>query len=281
MRLPVLAIAVLALVAPAGAAETPWQEVAPGVAMRLISTGEINEGGETLVALELDMPEDTKTYWRVPGETGLPLDLDFTASTGIGSHRVLWPYPLREDKNGYLDYVYYGHTVLPLAIDVTDPAARLNIAVTLGVCSDICIPAQAQFALSILDKKPDRPSALRIRQALAEVPLAWDGSGEPVGDVEMVGEQLAVEVAPDLLDSQSLIAATDNGETLFGAPQKSPQADLVLLPILGKTDNSALDGMDVELTFMTDRGAYMVSRSIEAGDGVDTVRIDDEGEPGR
>ncbi|NGP17447.1 hypothetical protein [Devosia aurantiaca] len=55
----------------------------------------------------------------------------------------------------------------------------------------------------------------------------------------------------------------------------------MLLPILGKTDNSALDGMDVELTFMTDRGAYMVSRSIEAGDGVDTVSINDEGEPGR
>jgi DsbC/DsbD-like thiol-disulfide interchange protein len=41
------------------------------VKLRLISTGQIKANGTTLVGLEIDMPETSKTYWRVPGDTGL------------------------------------------------------------------------------------------------------------------------------------------------------------------------------------------------------------------
>jgi DsbC/DsbD-like thiol-disulfide interchange protein len=155
--------------------------------------------------------------------------------------------------------------VLPLAVRVTDPGGMLEITATLGVCSDICIPARASLSIPLTDPSADAPSALRIRQAMAGVPIDWDGDAEAVGAVSLaVPGMLAVEVSPDLFDTASLIAATDQGEPLFGVPQKSPQPNLVLLPILGKTDNSALDGKKVELTFMTERGAYKVRRTIQA-----------------
>jgi DsbC/DsbD-like thiol-disulfide interchange protein len=268
MRFLVQAIAVLIFIVPVQAAETLWQELAPDVSIRLISTGVVTPLGTTIMALELDMPEGTKTYWRVPGETGFPLDLTLAGSTGVGAYEMHWPYPTRDDRDGYLDYVYYGHTILPFEVDVTDKTGTLELAATLGVCSDICIPAQAKFSLPLMDAAPDRASGLRIKQTLAEVPIAWTAAERPIGAVEVMpqADVLAVEVSPDKLDPQSLIVASMDGYPLFGAPQKSQQAGLVLLPILGKTDNSALDGLDVELTFMTESGAFSVSRTIGAGD---------------
>lgn len=265
--LPILALSLLAPVSSALAGETAWQEVAPGVSIRLISAGAPDTAGKALFALEIDMPEDTKTYWRVPGETGLPTELDFSASTGIRGHDQLWPFPLREFSGGYLDYVYFGHTVLPIELDITDPAGTVDLEATLGICSDICVPAQARLTLPASEDHPDAVNALRIRQALADVPLAWDEGSEPAGTVRLLndGSAIAVEIDSTRLDPASLIVAGGADGPVFGAPQKSPQANLVLLPIMGKTDNSALDGMEVELSFMTPMGAFEVSRTIEAG----------------
>lgn len=265
--LSVLVLTLLAPAFPATAGETAWQEVAPGVLVRLISEGAIDASGRTTIALEIDMPENTKTYWRVPGETGLPTDLDFSGSAGVAGHVLHWPLPQRDDAKGYLDYVYYGHTLLPVELAVTDPAGKVRLDAMLGICSDICVPAQAQFELPLTDPARDTANQLRIGQALAEVPILWDAGPEPVGAVlhDSDAAAIAVEIDSAVVDTATLIVAGDIDDPLFGAPQKSPQGNLVLLPIMGKTDNSMLDGMEVELSFMTPRGAYEISRTIEAG----------------
>ncbi len=277
MRLnPVHILVPFCLALPAMAAETAWQEVAPDVSIRLISAGQLTENGKALVALEIDMPESTKTYWRVPGESGLPVDLDFSASNGIAGHAVLWPYPLRESKAGLLDYVYYGHTILPIELDVSGANTVVDVTATLGICSEICVPAQLRLNLPLAEHKPDAANGLRIRQALAEVPIDWTEGASPLGTVSLLPDEAAIAISGlhDGVDPASLIAATPSGEPLFGTPQKSPHGDLVVLPILGKSDNSALDGMDVEVTFMTDMGAYVVSRTIEAGDAGNEAELD-------
>lgn len=249
------------------AGQTGWSELAPGVAIRLVSAGTADAAGRALFALEIDMPEDTKTYWRIPGETGLPLELDFGAASGVALHAQYWPFPEREAKDGYLDYVYFGHTILPFALQIDEPSAVVDVRATLGICSDICMPAQVRLTLPALESERDGANALRIKQAMAAVPIAWETAPEPLGAASLLpdGSALAVGLNGDIVDPRSLIAATETGEPLFGAPQKSPQDNLVLLPILGKTDNSALDDMEVEFSFMTEMGAFAVSRTIEAG----------------
>lgn len=260
-----IAALLLAATAPVLAGETPWQEVAPGVSIRLISAGTVTPQGKANFAIEIDMPDTTKTYWRIPGETGLPISLDLSAARGVTAHHIHWPYPQREVKSGKLDYVYYGHTVLPLEATVTDASAILDIEAILGICSDICIPAQVRLSLPAADAKADAANGLRIRQAMAEVPIAWDAGQDPVGAVEAVPGAVSIAVDEAVLDPSSIIVAAAQTDVLFGAPQKSPQSNLVVLPILGKSDNSALEGLEVEVTFMTDRGAYVVNRAVEAG----------------
>ena len=261
----ILALALAALLAvPAAAGETPWQEVAPGVKLRLISTGQIKANGTTLVGLEIDMPETTKTYWRVPGDTGMPTELDFAGSTGIASHQIEWPYPTRHEGKDYLDYAYFGPTVLPIALTLDAAAPTLALNAVLGVCSDICIPAQASFTLDLAEAKPDRPNGLRLRQWLAMAPIPWEGDTPPIGDVALQpdGKAIGIRLIDPDLDPLSLIAATPSGEPLFGAPQKSPQANLILVPILGKADQIDLEGQDIQLTFITGMGAFEITRSI-------------------
>jgi DsbC/DsbD-like thiol-disulfide interchange protein len=266
MRIVLAATFATLLAAPAGAGETPWQEVSPGVKLRVISTGQIKANGTTLVGLEIDMPETTKTYWRVPGDTGLPTELSIGGSAGIVGHEILWPYPTRDESEDYLDYVYFGPTVLPVELTVEGDMPVVELAVVLGVCSDICVPAQAHFSLPLADAEPDRANGLRIRQALALAPIPWDDDPQPVGNVEYWAEHrmLAVHVSDPDLDPSSLIASTATGEPVFGTPQKSPEPNLVLIPVLGKVDEIDLESRDIQLTFMTGMGAFEVVRPVQA-----------------
>lgn len=262
-----LLIASLALLAaPASAGETPWQEVAPGVKLRLVSTGQIKTNGTTLIGLEIDMPEATKTYWRVPGDTGLQTELDFAGSTGVLGYRILWPYPTRQETPEYLDYAYFGPTLLPVELTVEPGAPSIELDAVLGICSDICVPAQARFSLALADAAADRPNGLRIRQALATWPLPWEGDPQPIGDVELWRDEamLAVRVGDPDVDPASLIAATEAGTPVFGTPQKSPEPNLVLIPIRGKADEIDLAGQVVQLTFLTRMGAFEAERVIGA-----------------
>lgn len=262
-RSAALAIALFAC-GPATGGETPWQEIAPGVQLRLITSGEITADGTTYAALEIDMPANTKTYWRVPGETGLPLEIDLAGSSGVASHKVHWPYPERQKTGEYLDYVYHGPTVLPLELEA-GAGSHLEMKATLGICSDICMPAQAAFSIALAEPVKDAPNSLRIRQALAETPVAWTEPSPVIGDVALTeeGGAIAVKVLDPRVDAASLIAATVPGEPVFGVPQKSPEPNLVLIPILGAENDAALVGEDVQLTFMTEMGAFEVTRPVE------------------
>jgi DsbC/DsbD-like thiol-disulfide interchange protein len=209
------------------------------------------------------MPEDTKTYWQFPGETGLPTELDFTGSEGLVTHEVIWPYPQRDRNQRYANYVYYGPTLLPVELKLNGETARLDVSVVMGVCSEICVPAQARFSLSV-DGAKDMPNGLRIRQAVAMAPIAWDAGEEPIGAVQYrpADRVLAVWVNDADIDPASLIAASATGEAVFGAPQKSPEPNLVLIPVLGKSDEIDLENRPVQLTFTTGMGAYELTRSV-------------------
>jgi DsbC/DsbD-like thiol-disulfide interchange protein len=264
---PAVLTAVLALCAqPAFAGATAWQEVAPGVSVRLISGGDVTADGHTLVGLEIDMPETTKTYWRVPGETGIPTQVDVSRSHGISGHRVRWPYPTIDKQSGYLDYAYFGPTVLPIELQLSGETADLELSATLGVCDEICIPVQVRFEMTLGGEIADRANGLRLRQALAMAPIAWDGGEPPVGSVRYDAGENAVVVDIDTsnIDPASLIGALPDGLPLLGAAQPAPNGRSVHLPVIGSDEAMAatLMGQPMDLVFQTDMGPYLLTRRI-------------------
>lgn len=262
MRVPALLL-IASLSFPAHAGETAWQELAPDTRARLISSDTLKPDGTTTIALEIEMPQSSNTYWRVPGETGIPTELDFAGSTGVKSDQILWPYPAIESKTGYVDYVYRGPVVLPVELQLDGQHADLKVGVTMGICSDVCVPVMAKFELPLSFAAPDRSQGLRITQALAETPLEWDGAGDPVPQVtyDAGADALAVSLSPDV-DPLSLIADDGLAGQLFGAPQKSPEPNLVLVPLLGGDQGRSVEGKPVRLTFMTEMGPFSVERRV-------------------
>lgn len=255
-------IAFVLLIGPALAGAGPWQQVTPDARVRLISADQRDGEGAALIGLEIDMPPQTTTYWRVPGETGIPITLDFSASSGLDDHAVAWPFPERDENAGYIDYVYRGPVVLPIRAQMVGDRAALSAELMMGICDEICVPVSTSLSLDVDLSRSDAGQLLRIRQALAETPIAWDGAGPAVTAVRFDAAQngLILEGLAEEIDPETLIADMGASGPVFGAPQKSPDKRSVLLPLLG----AAPVGMDwtgksVQLTFRTSMGPYEMS----------------------
>lgn len=266
MKTLMAAALLLAAAGPCAAAATDWQQLAPDTRVRLIASEKLEADGTTLAAIELDMPLSTNTYWRVPGESGIPAKLDLSGSKGIVGQQFLWPFPEISVKAGYTDYVYYGPVVIPVRLSVDARAARLEAALTLGICSDICVPAQALFSLPLDFNRPDAGEDIRIAQAMAHIPIPWAGAADPVGEprFDPAEGMLWIPYDPAEVDPGSLIADASESGHLFGAPQKSPQENVVGLPLLGADKSGDLVGGSIRILFMTSNGPFEVERRVKA-----------------
>lgn len=269
MRLLVALLSLL-VASPVVAAATDWQELAPGAKARLISSNAATADGKVRVGLEIDMPPELKTYWRIPGETGIPTTFDFSRSEGVSDHSVHWPYPVIEATPDYTDFVYRGPTVIPIDLSTDGGSLTVDLDLILGICSDICVPAQASFSLPVSLAKSDPGQELRIEQAVSLTPLAAPDDAV-VGPVSLDGEALSVVLHSPDIDPASVIAATADPGVLFGAPQKSPDNGIVILPLLGG-DGQTLVGQPIEITYMTPAGPYWVEREITAAGSTPATR---------
>ena len=251
--LKIVPFVVLTLLAsPALAGASAWQELAPGVNARLISADTIDSADHTLLAgLELDMPKTTRTYWRIPGETGIPPQFDFSGSSGLEPNpQIIWPYPEIDHTEGYTDYIYRGHFVLPMKFNLTGQGlALLNASMTLGICSDICVPAMAKFTLPIALGEPDAVSANGLLLAIQKSPDDWDRPSQPFGAVFARPDGLLIDSLDPSVNPDSIIADVNDPSILFGAPQKGPENGQYFIKLLGEAGPNGLAGRTVQLTF--------------------------------
>jgi DsbC/DsbD-like thiol-disulfide interchange protein len=171
---------------------TPWVEVHAS-RVRLIagrSTSAI--AAPYLAGLEIVMAEGWKTYWRMPGDSGVPPSFDWTGSANLASATVLYPAPIRMPEAGGEAIGYKGSVILPITVQPKNPAQplKLKLALEFGLCREICIPATAVLVLDLaaagapphrlvaaLDRIP-RPEASRHRTdpKLERVAVQRDGA---------------------------------------------------------------------------------------------------------
>jgi DsbC/DsbD-like thiol-disulfide interchange protein len=156
--------------APAFAADsfsTDWASAAKSQA-RLIA------GGGDLAGFEIALSPGAITYWRDPGDAGLPPTLDFSASDNVASVEPEFPAPKRiKEADGGEAFGYDGGVVFPLRVKPRDPSkpAMLKLNADFAVCEKVCLPAKAHLELS-LPSAAGSPHVGEIDAALAAVPRA-------------------------------------------------------------------------------------------------------------
>lgn len=134
------------------------------------------ERGSQMVAFHLTLLDGWKTYWRAPGDAGIPPQFDWSGSTNVKSVRFHWPRPQVFSVGGMQTVGYSHELVLPVEViplDASKPVG-LKAAVDLGVCSDICVPA----SFTVTSDLP-RPGAgdETIRRALRQRPATAKEAG--------------------------------------------------------------------------------------------------------
>jgi DsbC/DsbD-like thiol-disulfide interchange protein len=132
--------------------------------------------GRRFAGLELTLAPEWKTYWRSPGDAGIPPLFDWSASENLGALRIHWPRPHVFWQNGMRSVGYAERVVLPLELTPRDPdrPVHLRAGVDLGVCRDICVPAAIGIDSAIAG--PGAPDGA-IAAALRAVPMTGRAAG--------------------------------------------------------------------------------------------------------
>lgn len=254
-----LAASTLFASAGAGAAETEWTEIMPGARIRAISAG-TEIGGKALIGLEIDLAAGIKTYWRVPGETGLPTELAVASNDGVRDVDLRWPLPDWDLSQGYVDFVHHGLVVLPALVDA--PAkAELLLDVRMGVCSDICVPVQASFSLPG-DTRTDPANALRLKQALNDTPIPYEGDDPPLFDIALDPQTgvLSLGYDPARIDPMQVFPSLAGRSESFSPPEIDAAAGRLGFALLAPEKDIAWRGAALSLTFATSDGPYEIVR---------------------
>jgi DsbC/DsbD-like thiol-disulfide interchange protein len=148
-------------------------------AMRLVA-GSPGNRAPMRAGIELRLGAGWKTYWRYPGDSGVPPRFDFSKSTNVKSVTVRWPAPHRFTDESGASIGYKGGVLLPLEIVPTRPAqpVTLRLALDYAICEKICIPAAGSAVLG-LAAASSFDAALAAAQALVPRPAAL-GDGAPL-----------------------------------------------------------------------------------------------------
>jgi DsbC/DsbD-like thiol-disulfide interchange protein len=156
-RLTIVALAFLLGPSVAGAQDaSAWDKQRDSEA-RLIAGATVNIAGAPSLpylraGLELQLDPGWKTYWRYPGDSGVPPTFDFSGSDNVKSVAVEWPAPERfPDGAGGNSIGYVGDVILPLRVLQIDPAkpAVLHLKLGYDVCANMCVPADANLELAL------------------------------------------------------------------------------------------------------------------------------------
>jgi DsbC/DsbD-like thiol-disulfide interchange protein len=166
----------LALVAALPALPAAAQNFDDVLEARLL-TGWRQADGSHMAALQLDLAPGWKTYWRAPGDAGIPPIFNMTGSGNLSDAQVVWPRPEFFMQNGMRSIGYEGRVVLPMRVMPRQSGAdiELRAQVEIGICEEICIPQTLN--ISALLPAQDTAKNAKIRASLADVPFSGAEAG--------------------------------------------------------------------------------------------------------
>ena len=101
--------------------------------------------GTHMAAVSITLAPGWKTYWRAPGDAGIPPLFDWTGSENISAASFKWPTPDVFTINGMQSIGYYDRVIIPVELTTGSGPAQMKGQVQLGVCEEVCVPVTLDF----------------------------------------------------------------------------------------------------------------------------------------
>ena len=166
------------------------------------------ETGTRMAGLELDLAPGWKTYWRSPGDAGIPPSFDWSGSVNVKAVRIHWPAPSVFLTAGMQTIGYHDRVILPVEITPIDPGQpmRLAVEVQLGICDKICLPASVSLTSNLGASGADDGISAALAQRAATA-----------AEAGVSGVSCTIDPIPDGLRLTARIRLADPGQSEVGA----------------------------------------------------------------
>lgn len=223
----------------------------PGLISADLMAGWVDDDGNRVSALKITLEDGWKTYWRNPGDAGIPPQIEWQ-SGNIGKVTMHWPAPEVIVSDGVRTLGFHDQLVLPFTVQPKDPARPVALAgeVTFGLCEDVCVPAALTLTAPPPAAKPDP----LIRQAMARQPKPSDI--RPACEISEIEDGMSVTMTLPHPGASLAIEHAAGNQIWVSAPVLSKngaeaRADFVN----GDAKPFALSGDDVIITEISKDGA--------------------------
>jgi DsbC/DsbD-like thiol-disulfide interchange protein len=259
---------------PGRAADASAWVTQPHAAVRLIAGAQPEAGNTLRAGVEVKLDPGWKTYWRYPGDSGVPPRFVFARSDNVDAVAVSWPAPHGfADGNG-TSIGYTGQVVFPLRITRKDPDKPVVIRLDLefAICEKLCVPAEATAELALDGGGITHEAALAAGEARVPKPARLGEDGplairSAVRRSNGTQPRVLVEVESPGDTRVELFAegptpdwALPVPERIAGAP---PGAQLFAFDLDGLPPGAAADGATLTLTAVSPIAAIEVTTRLE------------------
>ncbi len=263
-----LALFVQAGEAQAGEPASRWDGDARS-AMRLIAGSSAVPIG---AGIEIQLKLGWHTYWRYPGDAGVPPRFDFADSRNLESATVLWPAPRRIQEQGLTVIGYTSDFILPLVVVPQSRAVPVTLRLKLeyAVCEKLCVPAEARAELVLVGAPSPYDAALVEGQSRVPKKRAIDQGGAFAIRAlrrDPSRARAIVDVAAPLEINVDLFAEGPTAEWALPVPVRSgsPAAGLqrFVFDLDGAPRGASYAGTPITLTAVTGSEAIEVTAPLE------------------
>jgi thiol:disulfide interchange protein len=194
-RLLTAVLMMLATAIPAYAMESAPVSSTRAVATLVTDTDSMQPGTPFRVALRLRMADGWHTYWKNPGDAGVPPELTIEGAT---QSPIDWPTPRRVAEGPVMTYAYTGEVLLPVTVTANSGAIKAHAQWL--VCKEICVPEDGDFTLN-LPVGPPKPSAqaplFAAHDRIVPRPSPWTARISPDGTLFVQGPELTAATVTD------------------------------------------------------------------------------------
>ncbi|KAF5882754.1 MULTISPECIES: protein-disulfide reductase DsbD domain-containing protein [Rhizobium] len=160
----VSAVAALVPFSSTHAEMSAWAENEGG-RMRLVALAP-DAGGKIRAALQIEPKPGWITYWKEPGNSGIPPQITIAPESDVSLDAIAYPVPKHFFKGAIEDIAYDAPVTLPLSLTAPGKGpVTIDAAAFIGICKDICIPFQASFELKLGPAIQSHPQEEAILQA--------------------------------------------------------------------------------------------------------------------